>query len=284
MADTGAQFSADRARQGPAGQPVQLGATPAGAGRSRPAPFLYRSRHRARRPEASSLGADSLAHAEAIPVETHLDPALQSVVGTPTVAAQGSTPAPRPASTRGRWVVLDFEHAPGWLAIAGGATTPAPVQPGRSMALPRHRRTRHFKLFPNLARTARRARRPAAAFALRIPSPWGKGSDIPSSLRGTHAAARPSRSAATAAGLRLAQQVGARKGEAMPKTMGIRRRLRRFPALALGQSEVRLIDLTSPALRGRRQWRNLACPHAQSAASTADAPDTAGLPESCPLP
>jgi len=231
MADTG-RISADRARQARR-QPVQLGANACRGGRNRPAPF-YTDQVRADLEDL--LGAEVAAEGNFL-VETHLDPQLQQVVEE-RLRRRLDSGAPAGVS-EGAVVVLDTRSG-GVLAIAGGRDYRRSQFNRASMALRQPGST--FKLFTYLAALQKGM---APGSGIRCNALTWAGQTFASSCRGNLSLRQAFAVSSNTAALRLAQQVGLEKVKQIAEDLGIRTPLEAVPGLALGQSEVRLIELTA---------------------------------------
>ena len=237
MVDTGHLGSeqARRASRRPialAGQACRGGGSGSGHGGRRPVPF-YTDQVRL---DLGSLLGDPVAAEGNFLVETHLDPLLQQVVEGRLGQLLAGT---RPAVSEGAVVVLDSRNG-GILAVAGGRdyrqsqfnrATMAQRQPGST-----------FKLFTYLT-ALERGLRPDDAISC-APLDWGGqsfSSDCGGSLSLTSAFAASSNTAA----LRLARRVGLEQVAQKARELGISTALEPVPGLALGQSEVRLVELTA---------------------------------------
>jgi membrane peptidoglycan carboxypeptidase len=201
--------------------------------RKRGAPFYT---DQVRRDLQSQVGSDVAAEGNFL-VDTHLDPALQATVER--VLRQRISNSASLGVSEGAVVVIDARNG-GVLAVAGGRdysqsqfnrATMAQRQPGST-----------FKLFPYLAALERGSR---------VTDPVGCGplqwrgqtfsSGCGGSLSLVSAFARSSNTAA----LRLAQRVGLDAVVQKARDLGITSPLAAVPGLALGQSEVTLLELTA---------------------------------------
>jgi membrane peptidoglycan carboxypeptidase len=231
MANTG-RISADRARQARR-SPVQLGANACRGGRSRPVPFYT---DQVRRDLESLLGADVAAEGNFL-VETHLDPLLQQVVET-QLRQRFAFGVPAGVS-EGAVVVLDSRNG-GVLAIAGGRDYQRSQFNRASMALRQPGST--FKLFTYLA-ALQRGIKPTSSISC-APLSWA-GQSFASSCGGNLSLSQAFAISSNTAALRLARRVGLERVEQMARDLGITSPMQAVPGLALGQSEVRLIELTA---------------------------------------
>jgi membrane peptidoglycan carboxypeptidase len=232
MVDTG-RISADDGRRARR-SPVQLSPEACrDQQRRRGAPFYT---DQVRRDLQSQVGADVAAEGNFL-VDTHLDPQLQATVER--LLRQRINNSASLGVNEGAVVVLDARNG-GILAVAGGRdysqsqfnrATMAQRQPGSA-----------FKLFPYLVALERGAKvtDPVACGQLQ----W-RGQTFSSDCGGTlslvSAFARSSNSAA----LRLAQRVGLDAVVEKARDLGITSPLAAVPGLALGQSEVTLLELTA---------------------------------------
>jgi penicillin-binding protein 1A len=170
-------------------------------------------------------------------VDTHLDPALQQQVET--VLRRWLERHKGLTISQGAVVILDSRHG-AILAIAGGRDYRQSQFNRASMALRQPGST--FKLVPFVV-ALERGMAPGSAVNC-DPLAWGGiryGSDCRGSLSLTTALARSSNTAA----LRLARRVGLESVVQKARDLGISSALNPVPGLALGQSEVTLLELTS---------------------------------------
>ena len=231
MANTG-RISADLARQARR-RPVQLGTGACRGGRIRPVPFYT---DQVRSDLENLLGSDVAAEGNFL-VETHLDPLLQQVVES-QLRQRLDLGAPAGVS-EGAVVVLDSRNG-GVLAIAGGRDYRRSQFNRASMALRQPGST--FKLFTYLA-TLQQGTKPTASVNCG-PLSWA-GQTFASSCGGNLSLAQAFAISSNTAALRLARRVGLEKVEQMARDLGITTPMQAVPGLALGQSEVRLIELTA---------------------------------------
>lgn len=203
-----------------------------GSGGRRPAPF-YTDQVRL---DLGSLVGDPVAAEGNFLVETHLDPLLQQVVERRLGQLLAGT---RPAVSEGAVVVLDSRNG-GILAVAGGRdyrqsqfnrATMAQRQPGST-----------FKLFTYLA-ALERGQRPGDAISC-APLDWG-GQSFSSACGGSLSLTSAFAASSNTAALRLARSVGLEQVAQKARELGISTPLETVPGLALGQSEVRLVELTA---------------------------------------
>ncbi len=248
MADTGRLDSgaARRARRQPitlaptacSGGGASAGATagPAGGGSGsavrRPMPFYT---DQVRRDLDALLGPDVAAEGNFL-VETHLDPLLQEVVERRLRELLAST---APAVSEGAVVVLDSRSG-GVLAIAGGRDYRRSQFNRASMALRQPGST--FKLFTYLA-ALEKGLRPGDTVSC-APLDWG-GQAFASACGGRLSLSSAFAASSNTAALRLAKRVGLDAVVQKARDLGISTPLDPVPGLALGQSEVRLIELTA---------------------------------------
>ena len=235
MVDTG-HLSSDQAHRA-SRQPITLAglACHSDDGRSggrRAAPF-YTDQVRL---DLGSLLGDPVAAEGNFLVETHLDPLVQQVVERRLGQLLAGT---RPAVSEGAVVVLDSRSG-GILAVAGGRdyrqsqfnrATMAQRQPGST-----------FKLFTYLT-ALERGLRPGDAISC-APLDWG-GQAFSSSCGGSLSLTSAFAGSSNTAALRLARRVGLEQVAQKARELGISSPLDPVPGLALGQSEVRLVELTA---------------------------------------
>ena len=227
------RISADRGRSARR-SPVRL--SPQACRASQPqarAPFYS---DQVRRDLERMVGAEVAAEGNFL-IDTHLDPALQAEVER---RLRQRLEASRGLGvSEGAVVVLD-ERNGAILAIAGGRDYRQSQFNRASMALRQPGST--FKLIPYLV-ALEQGRRPGDRVSC-SPFSWGGqhyGSDCGGSLSLTTAFARSSNTAA----LRLARQVGLERVVQKARDLGISTPLAAVPGLALGQSEVTLLELTA---------------------------------------
>jgi penicillin-binding protein 1A len=201
--------------------------------RRRGAPFYT---DQVRRDLQAQVGADVAAEGNFL-VDTHLDPTLQATVERLLRQWIGSSASL--GVKEGAVVVLDARNG-GILAVAGGRdysqsqfnrATMAQRQPGST-----------FKLFPYLVALERGVR--VSDTVACGPLQWrGQtfSSDCGGSLTLVSAFARSNNAAA----LRLAQRVGLDAVVQKARDLGVTSPLAAVPGLALGQSEVTLLELTA---------------------------------------
>lgn len=232
MVDTG-RISEEVARRSRR-QPLSL-APQACSGRApgqRPVPFYT---DQVRRDLEGLLGAEVAAEGNFL-VETHLDPLLQEVVERQlrqTIAAAA------PALNQGAVVVLDSRSG-GVLAIAGGRDYSSSQFNRASLALRQPGST--FKLFTYLAALGK-GLKPSDAVSC-APLDWG-GQAFGSRCGGRLSLSAAFASSSNTAALRLARWAGLERVVQTARDLGITAPLPAVPGLVLGQSEVRLIELTA---------------------------------------
>jgi membrane peptidoglycan carboxypeptidase len=228
MADTG-KISADQARQARR-RPIQLGPQACRAGSGRPAPF-YTDQVRA---DLETLVGAEVAVEGNFLVETHFDPALQQVVERQLRRALA-----RGGASEGAVVVLDSRTG-GMLAIAGGRDYRRSQFNRASMALRQPGST--FKLVPYTAAIERGAR-PGDVVNCG-PLTW-QGQVFESGCGGTISLRQALAISSNTAALRLARRVGLDAVVHKARDLGFSTPLDPVPGLALGQSEVTLLELTA---------------------------------------
>ncbi len=205
-----------------------------GSGNSgrRPAPY-YTDQVRL---DLGSLLGDSVAAEGNFLVETHLDPLLQQVVERRLGQLLAGT---RPAVSEGAVVVLDSRNG-GILAVAGGRDYRQSQFNRATMALRQPGST--FKLFTYLA-ALERGLGPNDGISC-APLDWG-GQTFSSTCGGSLSLTSAFASSTNTAALRLARRVGLDQVAQKARELGISTPLEPVPGLALGQSEVRLVELTA---------------------------------------
>jgi penicillin-binding protein 1A len=232
MADTG-RISADRARRGRR-SPVRLSPQ---ACRSKPgqrgAPFYS---DQVRRDLDQLVGRDVAAEGNFL-IDTHLDPQLQEQVER--ILRQRLNASRGLAVGEGAVVVLDSRTG-GILAIAGGRDYQQSQFNRASMALRQPGST--FKLIPYLV-ALERGRRPGDPISCG-PLRW-RGQSFASSCGGSLSLVSAFAISSNTAALRLAQRVGLEALVQKARDLGITSPLAAVPGLALGQSEVTLLELTA---------------------------------------
>lgn len=198
----------------------------------RPVPFYT---DQVRRDLDALLGPDVAGEGNFL-VETHLDPLLQEVVERRLRELLAST---APAVSEGAVVVLDSRSG-GVLAIAGGRDYRRSQFNRASMALRQPGST--FKLFTYLA-ALEKGLRPGDTVSC-APLDWG-GQAFASGCGGRLSLRSAFATSSNTAALRLAKRVGLDAVVQQARDLGISTSLDPVPGLALGQSEVRLIELTA---------------------------------------
>ena len=232
MAD-GGRLSLEQARLARR-QPIQLAKKACGREQvSRSAPFYT---DQVRRDLTALVGPDVADEGNFL-IETHLDPVLQSVLERQLSGLLANNS--RLGVQEGAAVVLDSRTG-GVLAIAGGRDYNASQFNRASMALRQPGST--FKLITYLA-ALEQGLKPNDTLDC-SPLRWG-GQRFDSTCSGQLTLASAFASSHNTAALRLAQRVGLEQVVSLAKRLGITTPLDPVPGLALGQSEVRLIELTS---------------------------------------
>ncbi|MFM8606231.1 MAG: transglycosylase domain-containing protein [Cyanobium sp.] len=231
MAATG-RISADQAR-GAKRRPIRLAGTACRASDRRAAPFYT---DQVRRDLDNLVGEDVASEGNYL-IDTHLDPELQSLVERLL--------RERIDATRGRGVsqgavvVLDSRNG-GVLAIAGGRDYRQSQFNRASMALRQPGST--FKLVPYLL-ALERGRRPTDSVACG-PLRW-RGQFFDSGCGGRISLRSALAQSSNTAALRLARDMGLEAVVQKARDLGISSPLDPVPGLALGQSEVTLLELTA---------------------------------------
>ncbi len=232
MADAG-RLSLEEARVARR-QPIQLASGACSREQiSRSAPFYT---DQVRRDLTALVGPDVADEGNFL-IETHLDPVLQAVVERQLnrLLSSPSTHGVR----EGAAVVLDSRNG-GVLAIAGGRDYQVSQFNRASMAMRQPGST--FKLITYLA-AFEQGLQPSDTLDC-SPLSWG-GQRFDSSCTGKLTLASAFASSHNTAALRLARRVGLERVVQQARRLGITTPLQAVPGLALGQSEVRLIELTS---------------------------------------
>ena len=232
MADAG-RLSLEQARQARR-RPVQLTPTACTAHAQRRAAPFYTDQ--VRRDLGALVGPDVAAEGNFL-IETHLDPLVQEVVERQLrqllQASQGL------GVSEGAAVVLDSRSG-GVLAIAGGKDYRSSQFNRASMALRQPGST--FKLMTYLA-ALERGFKPSDSIACDSLN-WG-GQRFEGGCGGRLSLTSAFASSSNTATLRLAQRVGLDQVVQQARKLGITTPLDPVPGLVLGQSEVRLIELTA---------------------------------------
>lgn len=226
------RLSAERARQARR-QPLQLAAQACGGNSStaRPTPFYT---DQVKRDLQALLGAEVAAEGNFL-VSTYLDPLLQQVVERRLQERLQSSSGP----SQGAVVVLDSRNG-GILAIAGGRDYSQSQYNRASMAERQPGST--FKLFPYLA-ALELGLKPSDRVPCG-PLEWG-GQVFRSGCGGSLSLQEAFATSSNTAALRLARRVGLDRVVDLAKNLGISSPLDPVPGLALGQAEVRLLELTA---------------------------------------
>jgi peptidoglycan glycosyltransferase len=226
------RLSAERARRARR-QPLQLAPQACGSEvkqASQPMPFYT---DQVKRDLEALLGADVAAEGNFL-VSTYLDPLLQQVVERRLSELLRSKSGPQ----QGAVVVIDARNG-GILAIAGGRDYSQSQYNRASMALRQPGST--FKLFPYLA-ALELGLQPTDRVSCG-PLEWG-GQLFKSSCGGSLSLQQALASSSNTAALRLARRVGLDRVVNLARRLGIKTPLEPVPGLALGQAEVRLVELT----------------------------------------
>ncbi len=232
MADNG-RISDDRARTARR-SPIQLSPQACrGSQQRRGAPFYS---DQVRRDLERLVGLDVATEGNFL-IDTHLDPQLQAVVER--VLRQRLNSSKGLGVTEGAVVVLDSRSG-GIRAIAGGRDYRQSQFNRASMALRQPGST--FKLFTFLAALDKGVR-PSDAVSC-SPFRW-RGQTFASTCGGNLSLRSAFASSSNTAALRLAQRVGLDAVVQKARDLGITTPLASVPGLALGQSEVTLLELTS---------------------------------------
>jgi membrane peptidoglycan carboxypeptidase len=232
MAETG-RVSADRARRGRR-SPVRLSpqACRSNPGR-RGVPFYS---DQVRRDLDQLVGQDVAAEGNFL-IDTHLDPQLQDQVEK--LLRQRLKASQGLGVGEGAVVVLDSRTG-GILAITGGRDYRQSQFNRASMALRQPGST--FKLIPYLV-ALERGRRVGDSVSC-APLRW-RGQTFASGCQGNLTLATAFAISSNTAALRMAQQVGLDALVQKARDLGITSSLAAVPGLALGQSELTLLELTS---------------------------------------
>lgn len=226
------RLSGERARRARR-QPLQLAPQACGSGAqqgAQPMPFYT---DQVKRDLEALLGADVASEGNFL-VSTYLDPLLQQVVQRRLNGLLRSKTGPQ----QGAVVVIDARHG-GILAIAGGRDYSQSQYNRASMALRQPGST--FKLFPYLA-ALELGLQPMDRVSCG-PLEWG-GQLFKSSCGGSLSLQQALASSSNTAALRLARRVGLDRVVDIARRLGITTPLEPVPGLALGQAEVRLVELT----------------------------------------
>jgi membrane peptidoglycan carboxypeptidase len=231
MADTG-RVSADAARAARR-RPIRLAGGACRSSERRAAPFYS---DQVRRDLDALVGPDVAAEGNFL-VDTHLDPALQELVQR--LLRQRIDLNRSAGVSQGAVVVLDSRTG-GVLAIAGGRDYGSSQFNRATMALRQPGST--FKLIPYLVALERGARPtdPVSCAPLR----W-QGQFFDSGCGGSLSLRQALAISSNTAALRTARRVGLEAVVQKAREMGITSPLNPVPGLALGQSEVTLLELTA---------------------------------------
>ncbi|MFM7360820.1 MAG: transglycosylase domain-containing protein [Cyanobium sp.] len=231
MAATG-RISADQAR-GAKRRPIRLAGTACRASDRRAAPFYT---DQVRRDLDNLVGEDVASEGNYL-IDTHLDPELQSLVER-LLRERIDANRGRGVS-QGAVVVLDSRNG-GVLAIAGGRDYRQSQFNRASMALRQPGST--FKLVAYLL-ALERGRRPTDSVACG-PLRW-RGQFFDSGCGGRISLRSALAQSSNTAALRLARDMGLEAVVQKSRDLGISSPLDPVPGLALGQSEVTLLELTA---------------------------------------
>jgi membrane peptidoglycan carboxypeptidase len=231
MADNG-RISADRARSARR-SPIQLSPLACKASQQRRGAPFYSDQ--VRRDLERLVGVDVATEGNFL-IDTHLNPQLQAVVER--VLRQRLNASKGLGVNEGAVVVLDSRNG-GILAIAGGRDYRQSQFNRASMALRQPGST--FKLFTYLT-ALEKGLRPGDAVSC-SPFRW-RGQAFASDCGGSLSLTSAFASSSNTAALRLAQRVGLDAVVQKARDLGITTSLAPVPGLALGQSEVTLLELT----------------------------------------
>ncbi|MCX5948143.1 MAG: transglycosylase domain-containing protein [Cyanobacteria bacterium] len=279
MADTG-RINADLARSARR-QPIQLASQACRSRARRAAPFYT---DQVRRDLENLVGVDVAAEGNFL-IDTHLDPSLQELIER--LLRQHLDASRSLGVSQGAVVVLDSRNG-GILAIAGGRDYRLSQFNRATMALRQPGST--FKLVPYLL-ALERGSKPSDTVDCG-PLEW-RGQRFSSGCRGRLSLRQALAISSNTAALRMARQVGLESVVQKARDLGISSPLNPVPGLALGQSEVTLLELTGAygAIADDGIWhapstiRRLtdaeACPRsAQSNCHTGQAPTGSSAPSS----
>jgi membrane peptidoglycan carboxypeptidase len=231
MADTG-RISADAARSARR-RPIRLAGGACRSSERKAAPFYS---DQVRRDLDGLVGPDVAAEGNFL-VDTHLDPALQELVQR--LLRQRIDLNRDAGVSQGAVVVLDSRTG-GVLAMAGGRDYGSSQFNRATMAMRQPGST--FKLIPYLVALERGARPtdPVSCAPLR----W-QGQFFDSGCGGSLSLRQALAISSNTAALRTARRVGLEAVVQKAREMGITSPLNPVPGLALGQSEVTLLELTA---------------------------------------
>lgn len=244
MADSG-RLSLERARLARR-QPIQLSPKACSKGATtRSAPFYT---DQVRRDLTALVGTEVAAEGNFL-IETHLDPLLQSVVERELRSLISN--ATSLGVSEGAAVVIDSRSG-GVLAIAGGRDYRFSQFNRASMALRQPGST--FKLMTYLAALEKGIKPNETVDCSSLN--W-RGQRFESSCKGRLSLTKAFASSSNTAALRLAKRVGLEQVVRQARALGISTPLDPVPGLALGQSEVRLIELTGAyaAVLNKGEWK-----------------------------
>ena len=228
-------------------QPIQLAsAACSGNATGRAAPFYT---DQVRRDLTALVGPEVAAEGNFL-IETHLDPVLQAVLERQLRNLLSN--AKGLGISEGAAVAIDSRNG-GVLAIAGGRDYRFNQFNRASMALRQPGST--FKLMTYLA-ALEAGIQPSETIDC-SPLTW-RGQRFDSTCNGRLSLTRAFATSNNTAALRLAQRVGLELVVRQAKALGITSPLDPVPGLALGQSEVRLIELTGAyaAVVNQGEWRS----------------------------
>jgi membrane peptidoglycan carboxypeptidase len=231
MAATG-RISADQARTAKR-RPIRLSGNACRASNRRAAPFYT---DQVRRDLDDLVGVEVASEGNYL-IDTHLDPALQALVER-LLRERIDANRDRQVS-QGAVVVLDSRNG-GILAIAGGRDYRQSQFNRASMALRQPGST--FKLMPYVV-ALERGKRPGDSVSC-APLRW-RGQIFDSGCGGSLSLRSALAISSNTAALRLAREVGLEAVVHKARDLGIRSPLAPVPGLALGQSEVTLLELTA---------------------------------------
>jgi len=230
MADIG-RISADLARSARR-QPIQLASQACRSRARRAAPFYT---DQVRRDLENLVGVDVAAEGNFL-IDTHLDPSLQELIER--LLRQHLDASRTLAVNQGAVVVLDSRNG-GILAIAGGRDYLLSQFNRATMALRQPGST--FKLVPYLL-ALERGSKPSDTVDCG-PLEW-RGQRFSSGCGGRLSLRQALAISSNTAALRMARQVGLESVVQKARDLGISSPLNPVPGLALGQSEVTLLELT----------------------------------------
>ncbi|MFZ0407198.1 MAG: transglycosylase domain-containing protein [Cyanobium sp.] len=230
MADSG-RISADLARS-TRRQPILLASQACRSRQRRAAPFYT---DQVRRDLENLVGADVAAEGNFL-IDTHLDPSLQELVER--LLRQHIDASRSLDVSQGAVVILDSRNG-GILAIAGGRDYRQSQFNRATMALRQPGST--FKLVPYLL-ALERGSKPSDTVDC-SPLEW-RGQRFSSGCGGRLSLRQALAISSNTAALRMARRVGLESVVQKARDLGISSPLNPVPGLALGQSEVTLLELT----------------------------------------